>query len=278
MRRNQSEIEFKVGLFVGIGVLLIMAMIVLIGGIDKFVTKHHKYYTHFDDVSGLISGSKVLLSGLRVGSVDNVTYEKSDNRVRVDISVSSKYSEMVRVDSIAEVATQGILGDKYVAINGGTPQEGALPPGSEIKTTTGKGISQFLTKSDVLVGNLNSITQTLDRILKTFESNRRAETMFAGLAATAKNLASATEKVNRDLDHLQLKEISSNLKGILSKINDGTGTLGALVNDPDLYYDLRALMGGVNRNRIMRNLVRKTVQDAQSGDAAPTPKPSGVNR
>jgi phospholipid/cholesterol/gamma-HCH transport system substrate-binding protein len=199
-----------------------------------------------------------------VGAVDNVVYEKGGSAVRVEMSVGAKYAEMIRNDSVAEIATQGILGDKYIAISGGTPQESVLPSGSEIKNVAGKGITQFLSKSDELIGNLNSITRTLDRILKTFESNKRAETLFAGLAATSRNLSLATEKINRDLDHMKLKEIGSNLKEILSKINDGTGTLGALVNDPDLYFDLRALLGGVNRNRIMRNLVRQTVQDAKA--------------
>jgi len=38
--------------------------------------------------------------------------------------------------------------------------------------------------------------------------------------------------------------------------------LGALVNDPALYYDVRALMGGANRNQLVRTVVRKAVREA----------------
>ena len=55
-----------------------------------------------------------------------------------------------------------------------------------------------------------------------------------------------------------------NAADILEKVNNGTGTLGALVNDPGLYEDARALVGGANRNRIVRNLVRKTAKDGEA--------------
>jgi phospholipid/cholesterol/gamma-HCH transport system substrate-binding protein len=87
------------------------------------------------------------------------------------------------------------------------------------------------------------------------------------MAQSAKNLASATAKLNEGLEGPQLKGAVRNLNGILEKINNGTGTLGALVNDPGLYYDARSLMGGANRNRIIRNLVRQTVRTAEEADA-----------
>ena len=83
------------------------------------------------------------------------------------------------------------------------------------------------------------------------------------MAATAKNLASASEKLDKELDQLHLKSSMTNLNAILGKINNGTGTLGALVNDPGLYDDAKALMGGVSRNRVMRNLIRQTVRESE---------------
>jgi phospholipid/cholesterol/gamma-HCH transport system substrate-binding protein len=87
------------------------------------------------------------------------------------------------------------------------------------------------------------------------------------MASTAKNLASATEKLNREVEDLRLKALSRNLGSIVEKINNGTGTLGALVNDPGLYDDAKALMGGANRNRIIRNLVRQTIRKNEESAA-----------
>jgi len=40
------------------------------------------------------------------------------------------------------------------------------------------------------------------------------------------------------------------------------------VNDASLYDDVKSLIGGVNRNRIMRNLVRKTIHDNEEEEVA----------
>jgi phospholipid/cholesterol/gamma-HCH transport system substrate-binding protein len=48
---------------------------------------------------------------------------------------------------------------------------------------------------------------------------------------------------------------SLRLASTLEKIDEGQGTLGLLVNDPTLYYDLKALAGGTRRSWILRSLV-----------------------
>ena len=92
----------------------------------------------------------------------------------------------------------------------------------------------------------------------------RSDQIAEGLAATAKHLASAAARLNQDLENLQLKAAVTNLNSILEKINNGQGTLGALVNDPSLYDDAKALVGGTNRSRIVRNMVRQTIQKNES--------------
>ena len=44
-------------------------------------------------------------------------------------------------------------------------------------------------------------------------------------------------------------------------IDQGQGSVGAFINDPGLYDDAKALVGQVNRNRIMRDLIRQTIKD-----------------
>jgi phospholipid/cholesterol/gamma-HCH transport system substrate-binding protein len=69
------------------------------------------------------------------------------------------------------------------------------------------------------------------------------------------------------MDDLKLKKIVKNLESITEKINTGNGTLGALVNDPGLYDNVKALVGQTNRNRILRNLVRQTLRESEGKEA-----------
>ncbi|RKH66038.1 MlaD family protein [Corallococcus aberystwythensis] len=74
-----------------------------------------------------------------------------------------------------------------------------------------------------------------------------------------------------------LGSAAADIKTITATVAKGDGTLGALVNDPTVYDDLREVLGNVKRNRILRALVRFSVSNNESLDqvgapqTAPTP-------
>jgi hypothetical protein len=119
------------------------------------------------------------------------------------------------------------------------------------------------------------LATNIDRLLQKLETGNKGEMIFNGLAETSKNLATVSSRLNGDLEKAQLRETLKNLNQIVAKVNNGTGTLGALVNDPALYYDVRALLGGANRNQLVRNVVRRAVREADEAarDEAPIQSP-----
>jgi phospholipid/cholesterol/gamma-HCH transport system substrate-binding protein len=76
-----------------------------------------------------------------------------------------------------------------------------------------------------------------------------------------------------DARHLfaNLGSVAEDLKAITGTIRSGEGTLGALVNDPSVYDDLRTILGNLKRNRILRELVRWTVSNGGELDKAGQP-------
>ena len=62
---------------------------------------------------------------------------------------------------------------------------------------------------------------------------------------------------------------SEELKRTSVRVSSGDGTLGMLANDPALYEDLRALMGGAQRNKLLRSMIRKTVERGEQELASP---------
>ncbi|WP_223639873.1 MlaD family protein [Corallococcus sp. EGB] len=74
-----------------------------------------------------------------------------------------------------------------------------------------------------------------------------------------------------------LGSAAADIKQITATVARGDGTLGALVNDPTVYDDLREVLGNVKRNRILRALVRFSVSNRENLDrvgapqTAPTP-------
>lgn len=267
MANRQTPSTTKVGVFVAIGVLLIMVSIALLGGPTSFLTKNYVYSIKFNSAEGVIPGAKVVLAGIQVGVVSKVEYSPTDRVVTVEISVPKDYTGWIKSDSYAELTTQGVLGDKLVSLSTGSLEAPVIAIGGVIPSKDAQSFTAMLTKSDQLLASLTNASQSLERVLKSFEKNHRNEQFFENMASTSKNMASATAKLDQKLSEMDLKKATNNLASILEKVNNGTGTLGALVNDPGLYDDVKALFGGANRNRIVRNLVRQTVKDGEKEEA-----------
>ncbi len=241
MGAKQTDVDFKVGIFVTIGLALVMIAILVLGSTESLITRKNRYSTHFQAVDGLIQGAKVTIGGVPVGVIESIEFDQKTHDVVATYTVARSSAEWVRRDSTVEMATAGMLGDKYISINAGTMEMEQLPSGSQIPFRAGKDLSQFLSKGDTLMVSLNSIAVSLDRILKTFDSGNRSEVFFSGLTTTSKNLAGISTKLNDQLDKIQIKSAVNSLDSILDKINNGEGTVGALINDPGLYDDLKAL-------------------------------------
>jgi phospholipid/cholesterol/gamma-HCH transport system substrate-binding protein len=260
---NKIDLQLKVGIFVTAGVALTMLSILLLGGADSVFKSTRTYVTHFPAIDGLIEGAKVVIGGVTVGAVSDADFDGVVKAIRVEMKVESRYAQWIREDSAVELLTQGVLGDKFISLSVGTPESPALADGGEIQPRPTQDLSQVISKSDALMGSLNSLALSLDRLLKTFETSNRSEIFFAGMAKSSRNLAEATTKLNEGLDSAEIRATVKNLNAILEKVNNGSGTIGALINDPQLYYDARSLVGGANRNRIVRNLVRQAIQESE---------------
>ncbi|MBK7395872.1 MAG: hypothetical protein IPJ34_06075 [Myxococcales bacterium] len=69
-----------------------------------------------------------------------------------------------------------------------------------------------------------------------------------------------------------LEQITGDLAIIVTNMKAGKGTLGALLVDPSLYEDAKSILGNVERNAVLRAIVRYTIkQDEQKGGMATQP-------
>jgi phospholipid/cholesterol/gamma-HCH transport system substrate-binding protein len=87
----------------------------------------------FQRVDGIAVGSDVRVSGVKVGVVRSVELDPETYMARLTLTVSN--GVQVLDDSTARIASDGLLGGAYVAIEPAGMD--ALPPGGEIPNTQG---------------------------------------------------------------------------------------------------------------------------------------------
>jgi len=265
MKADERKIEKKVGVFVLAGLGLALGALLVLGGKQSFFVSVNHYFAHFAKVDGLVSGAKITLGGLQIGTVSKVELDPKARDIIVYFTVEKKYGEWVRKDSSVEIVTQGVLGDKYLSLIAGDPAQPIVENNGEINQGASKDFSMLMGSSEKLLEKLTITADSLDRVLTSFNKGNRADQIFAGLAVTSKNMGELSAKLNNEVAQMKFKSAINHMDSILEKVDHGQGSLGAFINDPALYDDAKALVGQVNRNRIVRNLIRQTIKDNKEG-------------
>ncbi len=128
MRRN--AIETVMG-----AVVLLVAGVFVFFAYDMAQVKAVEGYevtALFYKIGGLNEGSDVRISGIKVGTVidHNLDPESYDARVRMTITREVK----LPVDTVASIASEGLLGGKYVRLEPGTDKSYIKHGGTITKT------------------------------------------------------------------------------------------------------------------------------------------------
>ena len=90
------------------------------------------YWAQFDRIDGLFVGSDVRMSGVKVGTVKRV--EINPQSYLAVVHFTSAPELKLPKDSSAEILSDGLMGNKYLALVPGGEDEN-LPAGAEVKHT-----------------------------------------------------------------------------------------------------------------------------------------------
>ena len=109
--------ETVVGIFVVMGLFLIGYMTVKLGNVGFFGDNSYSLFAKFNTVTGLREGNPVNMLGLEVGKVQKFTMDQENQQVIVEFKINKGIE--IYDDAIASVKTEGLIGDKYVAVDPG---------------------------------------------------------------------------------------------------------------------------------------------------------------
>lgn len=178
--RAQVSLQIRIGAFILAGLLVFFAIIYLLGAQARYFERKYDLIAEFTEVGGLIEGATVRLAGVQIGRVSAVTLpEQPGGKVRVTLTIARRYSERIRRDSEAHIATQGLLGDKIVEISLGSPAAPALEPGDTLVSTEPfemqnmfkAGVETMQTVKE-LAASLKGTAARVDRIAKEVETGK----------------------------------------------------------------------------------------------------------
>jgi phospholipid/cholesterol/gamma-HCH transport system substrate-binding protein len=127
-------VELSVGAFVLLGFVAMAFLALQVSGLNpKAQNKTYKIYAEFTNVAGLTARAKVMVAGVLIGRVSEITIDREDFRARVEMNINQDI-DFLTSDSIAAIQTAGVLGEKYIGISLGGDTD-VLKEGDEIVDT-----------------------------------------------------------------------------------------------------------------------------------------------
>jgi ABC-type transporter Mla subunit MlaD len=181
----------------------------------------------------------------------------------IEIERGSGAGLIGHLDFITGVYDQGVMGElaaqgSRISQNVNSSTENLSVVLEEVKMLMQQGgrenVSQTLT-------NLNSTSTQVDALIKeanldlkqSIESLKitleNVEKMTSDEQETIKNMLANLEASSTELESISvnLNSITGDLAQIMRKINEGEGSLGLMVNDPNLYNNLDSLTANMNQ-------------------------------
>lgn len=222
-----------VGVFVLGGLLLFGVGLFVIGDRRLLFQESFVIYTEFANLAGLQNGARIRVAGINAGEVTEIQVPPSPAaRFRVRLRVIQDLHPLVRTDSVASIQTDGLMGSKVLHISTGSEQAPEAPPLSTIPSQEPFEVGDLLEQiSDTTV----AVGRMVDEVQDELEAAFRAVGETAGIANAV------VAEVGDDLKVVtaSAQRISEDLQLVVADVRAGEGTLGRLVQDPELYNQLR---------------------------------------
>jgi phospholipid/cholesterol/gamma-HCH transport system substrate-binding protein len=263
--QRERALKWRVGIFVLVAVLAFLGTIYALGARARLFESRYKLYAEFTQVSGLAEGATVRLAGVQIGRVSDIALSSDPGgKVRVEMSVAKQYANRIRKDSMARIATQGLLGDKIVEITMGTADAPVVQPGEALAARDPFEITDAISQS---AETIKGITGLADALRTTAETLNQSG-LIADASATVKSARGLTDRVGKLIDQVErgrgwantllyeepaalhkLNEVIASTQNLLDRVERGEGAVGVLTSreSTDAAKRLVALMDRIGR-------------------------------
>lgn len=236
------------------------------------------YYVVYDDIQGLMTGTPVSISGFNVGKVSDIEFQGKSSKLLITITMDKQIdiskNSIAQIYESSLIGGKAVAikpaDDGAASAKSGDYLKGEIKPSftdvlddrlsplqdkieslvintdsvmnkfnNVFNAETQQNLRSSVVKFNSTLGNLESITASLDKFLKTNEgqlatSVQNIDTLTANLAKVSKTLSES----GLDETVADLQKSIGNLNDLLQGINKGEGSLGKLTKDEALYQNL----------------------------------------
>lgn len=276
--------EAKVGVIITASFTIFILIVALLAKINVS-RSGYELGIYFGFLNDLSVGAPVnIAGGIKIGQVIDI--RQAGEKTEVLVWIDNKY-RLIK-DTKFAIFTKGIIGSKYInvfvppSVNvedflaDGDRVNGVDPPSFDQMMLIFQGFMQDQSGGEMLADifkNSKQFIENLNSISRDNKTDIRHSVMVAKasiilfshemkkfmdeLNKFTGNMAALSEKNKQDISIIikNMSEISGNMNKIIQRLEQGRGSLGKLMNDEEIYYNLK------DASRSARELFERLKQD-----------------
>jgi phospholipid/cholesterol/gamma-HCH transport system substrate-binding protein len=266
MNESTHRHSIVVGLFVLIGLAILVAGVLLIGNLNRSFQTKIKIVAYFDNVNGLQKGNYIWFSGVRIGTVKSLRILGSSN-VEVVMDIDAKIKQFIQKDSRVKLGSDGFIGNRILVIYGGSQDVSSIEEGDTLRFE--KTLS-----TDDLISTLQQNNENLKSITGDFKIISRKLVDGEGTIGKLLNDKSLYININSVVSSLQVASVKAQeLINSIADFSSGLKSKGTLAyemtSDTVVFNSLKASVLKIRQIADTASLIINHLKEAESNPDTP---------
>ena len=133
---------WRVAMFIAVGLICFAVLLGALALKQGYFASKTRLSFVAESGNGMNNGMQVRLSGFKIGVVDQVTLN-DQAKVDVEMLIDDRYLKWVKPDSVALLQQDGLLGDHYIEVAGGTATAAPIQEGGKLVFAPAMGLSEI---------------------------------------------------------------------------------------------------------------------------------------
>jgi phospholipid/cholesterol/gamma-HCH transport system substrate-binding protein len=242
--KKEIGYTWKLGLFVSLGLLLLVATIYYIGKQKNLFGSTFELHTIFKNVGGLRVGNNVRYSGINIGTVKSI-YLLTDTNVQVNLIVQNEVQKFIKTDALAGIGSDGLMGDMVLVITPGSSGNPCVKDKDfiiskiaidmdDVKNSLKKNLDNLSTitaQLAIFTGKINTGNGALSKLISDEEFSGSLKNTLTNLQTSSNEFATFTVNLNKGKTLTNLQNSSAEFANFTAKMNNKNGILYKVMND-----------------------------------------------
>lgn len=203
---KSSGSNWKLGMFVIIGLVLFFGAVYFIGKQQNMFGSTFQLRSKFKTVSGLKIGNNVRFSGINVGTVSEIELI-TDTSVVVVLIMQKEVQKFIKMDAVASIGSDGLMGDKVLTISPGTSSQKVIKDNAYIVSRGPlemddlmKSVKKSVDNVEIITNQLAQFTSKMNNGKGTLSKLMNDEKFAVKLDATMSNLQSSSKGLSENME------------------------------------------------------------------------------